>query len=518
MREESGNLDAGQGSLAVALVYPNSYGVGMASLGFQAVRDRFRDMGFTRVERAFVLSPTGTARGVSDAPSPPPSSGENEIRSFENNRPLGSFDVLAFSVAFELDYLHVLQALGAAGIPLRASERGGGGHPLIVAGGPATAMCADGIRPFVDVLAVGRGEATVGPLALACREHSGFRADANARARLLERLAREKGFEVTAGALRSAGSEAGALRRADDAGAACVEGPLVSSIVSPHAELGRRVLVEIAHGCPNRCAFCWLGRSRGKFRPWPAEAILAACEKACAATECDSVGLISSAVGAHPEIDAICEGLLAQGKKLSFSSLRAEEVRPSMLEALVRSGQRGLTLAPETGDEALRRSLGKKLNDAGFLKVIEQSQKAGLEDLKLYFMIGLPDESDEAAESIVGFVDRARRILLEYGRPRGRVGRLSVNLGIYVPKPLTPLAKRERPDRATVRKRAGRLTRALEALPNVRVASPSVDLAAAQEILSAGGERAADLVLKAWKAKGNWRTALRQPCMMHPKG
>lgn len=515
LRDETGDLGTGEGALKVALVYPNSYRVGMASLGFQTVRRQARELGFTRVERAFALGWGDAGRsGEPKGPGSPgrgdATSGASEVRTLETDRPLGTFDVLAFSAAFEMDYLHILQTLDAAGLPLFARDRGEG-YPLVAVGGVAAAVCPSAIRPYVDAIAFGGGEATIRPLLTACEESGGFPRDRAARVRIFERLDTVANVEVTPGARQAVGMEGGESRepRRGEALARDAELP-VSEIVTPRAELGRRVLVEIAHGCPNRCVFCWVGHNGGPYVARPAEEILGAAEEACVRTGCGSVGLVSSAVGAHPEIDAICEGFLSRGRKISFSSLRAEEVRPSMLEALARSGQRGLTLAPETGDAGLRRSLGKGLGDEGFMEVIEKSQRAGLEELKLYFMIGLPGESEEAVDAIVSFADRARRILLDFGRERGRVGKLSVNLGIYVPKPNTPLAKKERPGRAAIRKRVRRVVRSLEALPNVRVAPPSVDLFTAQEILSAGGDAAAKLVLEAFESAGDWRRALRK--------
>jgi radical SAM superfamily enzyme YgiQ (UPF0313 family) len=237
--------------------------------------------------------------------------------------------------------------------------------------------------------------------------------------------------------------------------------------------------------------------------------LLETIESACERMNCPDVGLIASAVGAHPEIEALCDALLTRGRRVSFSSLRAEETTPVLFEALARSGQRGLTLAPETGDALLRRTLGKSLDDAGFLDVIENSQRAGLEDLKLYFMTGLPGETEEMADRMVAFTDQARQLLLAFGRTRGRLGHLSVNLGIYVPKPQTPLARKERPSAGVIRNRVARLARALAALPNVRVAPPSVPLAAAQAELAQGGFEAAAFLIEAWRV-GNWRDAARR--------
>jgi radical SAM superfamily enzyme YgiQ (UPF0313 family) len=554
LRDETGDLGAGAGPLAVALAYPNAYGVAMASLGFQAVRALLRAHPAVRVERALAW---------------PAAPGRNPVapsgRTLESDRGLAEFDLVAFSVAYELDYLNLLQMLRAAGLPLRAAERRAGAWPLVLVGGPAVAVNAAPIAPYADVLMAGRAEESLPALLDACAAHPRLRSDPEERARLVEALRRLPGLALGDAWAENEGERSGLSGQSGRSGQSGLSGhsgpiepsgpddtssqsdtglcppspqcplsplgppsphgppgppplPHASRIVTPRAEFGRRVLVEISRGCAHRCAFCWIGHHAGRFAPWPADAVLAACDIARALTRCDSVGLISSAVGAHPEIGRICEGLLARGCSLSFSSLRAEDVTPAMLEALVRSGQRGLTLAPETADPELRRALGKPLDDAGYFAAIERAQAAGLEDLKLYFMIGLPGETEEAADRVVPFCDAARRILLAHGRPRGHIGTLAVNLEIYVPKPGTPLAGRERPDRAAVRRRTARLTRALGALPNVRVAAPSADLAHVQEILSNGREDAVALLEAALAAGGNWRAALQALKRARPSG
>jgi len=500
--EETGDLATGAGPLRVALIYPNTYAVGMSSLGFHLVRQELRATGLTRVERAFAEPAPG--------------------RSFESNTPLADFDVLAFSVSFELDYLNVLNVLSAARVPHFASRRCGH-DPLVIAGGVAVALNRHPIYPFADVLVHGEAEDLLEPVVQACWD---LRRD---RARLYEALPAIPGVEVTAGAMRAAGLSAPNLpddlderietgrvetglcldppapaRAADPAAT-----PAVSRVVTPHAELGARVLAEIARGCPHRCTFCWLGHNCRAFLARPAAAVLAMCDEACAVTGCRSAGLIAAAVGALPEIDAICDGLLSRGIRVSFSSLRAEEVRPELLQALVRSGQRGLTLAPETGDEQLRRLLGKPLPDEAFLDVVAQTQRAGLTDLKLYFMVGLPTETDPMADAIVQLADRVRRLMGAGARGGRRAPRLSVNVGPWVPKPNTPLARWDAPPRAVVRARLRRVIRALAALPGVRVAPQSADLAAAQQLLSNGGLESAAHLFHVWKSGGDWRRLVR---------
>lgn len=506
LADESGDSAPGAGTVSVALAYPNRYGVGMASLGFLLVRQALRDEGL-RVERAF-HDDWGAA-------------------TLESGRALAGFDLLAFSVAYELDYLHILQMMEAAGAPIWAEKRGAG-WPLVAVGGVAALVNRHPLYPFVDVLLHGESEAILPGFTSRLRENPGFRDNAEERRAVLRKLDGLPGVEITDGARVAAGMDAGERPRLfagreprgwgdtpplppiEPARVADLTGfPLASRLVTPRAELGRRVLAELSRGCAHRCAFCWVGHNCRDHAPRAAGEILAQCEEAFGRTGCDSVGLIAACVGAHPEIDFICEELLRRERRISFSSLRAEELRPVMLEALARSGQRGLTLAPEVGGEARRRRLAKAVGDDAFLDAVDRSQVAGLPDVKLYFMTGLPDETDEDALDIVEFTDRIRRVMLSRGRERGSLGALSVNLGVFVPKPGAPLGWRGTPDWAVVRKRVGVLTKRLARLPNTRVAAPSVDLAVAQHVLSNGGFESAAFLLEVFKDQGNWRPAAR---------
>ncbi len=506
---ERGNTQTNHGPQSIAIIYPNTYGVGMASLGYQSVRQRLQWCG--GVERAFSLN--------------------NTAASFENNRPLGDFDILAFSIAFEPDYLHVLQTLQAAAIPINASQRSQA-DPLIVCGGSALDVNPAPLRPFVDIIARNNSLDTVVKI---------LQAHPRQKLEILETASQDPRLEVTPAARRAAGLPVEEIQNyywgpnaehlifeADfdqldklppwdasrdviaDAHTPQTDSPPTTDIVTPNAELGERVLIEIASGCPHRCAFCWMGHCRGRFRAWPVDTILEAADRAAERTQCDAVGLVSSAVASHPSIDEICRALLDRGRSVSFSSIRAEDITPSMLETLARSGQRGLTLAPEAGNETRRFDINKKLTDDRLIEVVEMAQTAKLENLKLYYMLGLPDETDDDARSIVDLTDRLRKVMLEHGRPRGRLGTLSVNLGIYVRKPGTKLAGKSHPDIKITRKRLQSITRALQAMPNVRTAAASPDMARLQEHLANGGPEVSALLIKALRSpRGDWHDVAR---------
>ncbi len=504
LEDESGTPRSSASGMVIGLAWPNTYAVGMSSLGFHLIWQELVCAGF-RVRRLFWES------GALFCP--------------ENDHPLESLDLIAFSVAFELDYLHILDMIQVCGLQIEAKNRRPS-DPLVMAGGVAVSVNRHPLYPFVDILLHGEGEALLPQIISLFQKHADYRLSTHKRQALLESLAELPGVELTPGAWQKGDpsisfdwDDPKAYEKSRDIPplpnlAPVIQqnlsgSPLVSTTVSPHAGLGRRILAEIARGCPHHCTFCWLGQNCRAFCPRPAAEIIAQCEAAFEQTDCDSVGLISAAVGAHPEIESICEQLLHQDRKISFSSLRVEEIRPIMLDALVRSGQRGLTLAPETGSVRLRRRLAKAIEDEVFFTAIRRAQEAGLMEIKLYFMVGLPEEEDEDIAAIPAFIKNAHRIMLEYGRPRGQLGILGVNLGIYVPKPNTPLSQSSRPSWNQIRKRAAKVSRILAAMPNVQVNAPSMDQAVAQYILSNGGFESAVFLRRVWQEKGHWRSITR---------
>lgn len=502
--QEKGDTRPGDGFPQVALVWPGPYRLGMSSLGFLAARQLFLSAG-CRVERFFA----------------------DLSGSIETGRSLFDFDLAAFSFSFELDYLALLQILEREGFPPLAQERANP-LPLVLAGGIALRVNRLPLLPFVDLNALGDGERLIPNLVDALGRFPRYRRNLSERKALLERLKQVEGMEVSPGAAEAAGlaEKAGALSKVDletgkivgappqaPSPALCPglpEKPLVSNLTSPDAELGERLLVEISRGCPHRCTFCWLGQNSGSFLSHAAPALLDSIGQAAEQSGCKKVGLISASVGAHPGIDALCEGLMAEGYSLSFSSLRAEECRDSMLAALAQSGQKGLTLAPETADSASRARLGKAIPDSVFWNTLERAGKHGLDEMKLYFMVGLPEETDEVLETLPAFVEQARRILLRSGRRKGSLPPLQVNLGCYVPKPGTPLSHNKPATYSDARRRLKKITQKLAAQPNVKVQAASPDLALAQRLLSTGGPESAAFLYRVWKQGGRWREESRQ--------
>ncbi len=495
------------GGLRVALVYPHTYHVGMSSLGFQIVYQMINGRLGARAERFFTDT---MAQG-----------------SIETGTALGDFDLIAISGAYEMDDPHVLDVIEAAGLPLEARRRlPEHSRPLVAVGGVLVSVNRLPLYPFVDVFCHGEAELLIPALIERMADRR------RRRAELLGELGQTPGFEVTAGALQAAGLDlsreleplvdvldrdgedlagAGLPRPAAPESAIMPRlgvTPFTSHILTPHTEFSNMALIDLARGCPHHCTFCWIGHNAPTYRARPIEEILEAVGRL--QPHADRFGLVASAVGAHPQIDEICAELMRRELKISYSSLRVEEVSDTMLRALAAGGGKSVTIAPEAGHTRVRKLLGKRISDEQIFEVTERIFGLGAENLKMYFMIGVPSETEEEALEIAAFTEKIRGIQLRWARPRGRVGTIGINLGVFVPKPHLPLNHIEPVALPTIRKRLKRLVQALGRIPNTQVNVSSPELARAQAVLSMGGVEAARYVMLVRKLGGNWRQANRQ--------
>jgi radical SAM superfamily enzyme YgiQ (UPF0313 family) len=472
----------------VALVYPNTYHVAMSNLGFHFAYHAIA------THPDFVCE-----RFVTDFDPPV---------SLESQRPLADFDIIAFSISYELDYLNLLDVLSRSGIPLLAKDRTapartdcphrrGGSSPLIIAGGIGVTVNANPIADFVDLIAWGDGEATLPDFLRAFADSRGN------KQRTVEALADHPGFHAPVLAPNADFLEPHpAIQPADNLS------PCHTIILTPYTEFAETCLMEISRGCPYRCRFCFSGYSPLPYRTFPLENVRSIIEQNIPFTK--RFGFVSSAVARHPQINDLCDYCEERDLLISFSSLHLLDVSPRILKALARSRQKTLTLAPEAGNEAFRRLLGKNVSDQRILDTAEMSVRSSIENLKLYFLLGAPGESLDDCRSIVHLVKKIHALFLAASKKRGRIGAIRVQPSLFVPKPRTPFATAPMLDSAELRRRISILRRGLAPLSNVRLLPASIHEAQAQRILSLGNRKTSRFLLLAHRHAGNWRKALAE--------
>lgn len=366
--------------LTVAMTYPSPYHVGMSSLGFQTIAREVNLHEGAAAERVFLPDDVEAWRKAKLQPV-----------SEETRRPLATFDVLAFSVAYELELTGLFELLELAQLPIHREDRTEA-HPLVVAGGPLTFSNPDPLEPFVDVLVQGEADELVHRL---LDEVQG----AESRASLLARLAAVPGFRVPG---VSAESTRGFVSKAADERL-----PARSAIVTPHTELREMFLIEPERGCSRGCHYCVMRRTtNGGMRTVPPERVLELIPQTAR-----RVGLVGAAVTDHPRIAELIETLASAGREVGISSLRADRLTPRLVNALKAGGAQVLTVASDGPSQRLRDLVDRKHSEAQIVAAALLAKQAGLRRLKVYNVVGLPTETEADIDELVRFTLELSKIL-----------------------------------------------------------------------------------------------------------
>ncbi|OLB05280.1 MAG: radical SAM protein [Candidatus Rokuibacteriota bacterium] len=491
------------GKIAVALVYPNTYTVGMSNLGFQTIYRHLNALPDVVCERLFLPDPEDIDELGRTGSVP---------ISLESFRPLTDFHMVGFSVTYEGDYVNTLRLLTLAGIPLRADDRRPH-DPLVLMGGVCAFSNPEPMAPFMDAIAVGEGEELVTELIAA------YRTGADDRERFLDALAAIEGVYVPSryvvvyapdggvGEVRPLGAAPAIVTKRRLRNVNAFE--TVDAVKTPNAEYGHMALLEVGKGCGRGCRFCLEGQVYRPVRHRSVDALRETVARIAASGE-KRVGLVGACVSDYPWIGELLKVVEDNGLELSISSIRADSLTDDLVAALARGGHRTLTIAPEAGTERLRRAIRKAITDEQVLAACDLVRAHGIPNLKTYFMIGQPTETLEDVEAIPRLAERMLE-RLRVPDPRARpFGRLTLSISSFVPKPWTPFQWAPFDGAASLQAKLEIVKHGVRRFSNVRVLHENPREAALQALLARGDRRVAGFLELAASFGGDWRRALRE--------
>lgn len=489
------NPHAGQ---KVAIVYPNTYFVGMSNLGLHIIYEEINLRNDSVCERIFL--PEKKELEAYDKTKTP-------LMSVETQRPMHQFDVVAFDVTFEMDYFHIPLMLRHGRVPIMGKDRTEF-DPIVIAGGPCATFNPEPFADFIDAFIIGEGEGIVSRVLDIIRDGKMEGLDRHAILRQLANISgvyvpslyvpiysddgEFKGYDIAEGAPKMIKRHFEMLTSGGE-----------TVVATNYTEFGAMYIIEVARGCGRHCRFCMAGYCFRVPRVRPLEILKEGVDRAEKLGK--KVGLMGAAISDYPEVDELVTYIRSKDMRYSCASLRADSLTQAVVDGLADSGQKTITIAPETGSERLRRVINKGISEEHLQNAATLSAKSGIQHMRLYIMIGLPTETDEDIEAIVGLAERTQAHMAEVGCK----GRLTLSINPFIPKPFTPFQWMAMDNQKTVEKKLQYIKKALQKNRRIEVLVESPKEAYIQGVLARGDRRlgaviaacAADRGSKSFKAE-----------------
>ena len=489
------NPHAGQ---KVAIVYPNTYFVGMSNLGLHIIYEEINLRNNSVCERIFL--PEKKELEAYDKTKTP-------LMSVETQRPMHQFDVVAFDVTFEMDYFHIPLMLRHGRVPIMGKDRTEF-DPIVIAGGPCATFNPEPFADFIDAFIIGEGEGIVSRVLDIIRDGKMEGLDRHAILRQLANISgvyvpslyvpiysddgEFKGYHIAEGAPKTIKRHFEMLTSGGE-----------TVVATNYTEFGAMYIIEVARGCGRHCRFCMAGYCFRVPRVRPLDILKEGVDRAEKLGK--KVGLMGAAISDYPEVDELVNYIRSKDMRYSCASLRADSLTQAVVDGLADSGQKTITIAPETGSERLRRVINKGISEEHLQNAATLSAKSGIQHMRLYIMIGLPTETDEDIEAIVGLAERTQAHMAEVGCK----GRLTLSINPFIPKPFTPFQWMAMDNQKMVEKKLQYIKKALQKNRRIEVLVESPKEAYIQGVLARGDRRlgavlaacAADRGSKSFKAE-----------------
>jgi radical SAM superfamily enzyme YgiQ (UPF0313 family) len=499
------------GDVKFHLAYPNNYWVAMSNLGFQAVYDILARDSRVLVERGFLPEEADSEKVAS-----------TKWRSFENNNLLGDCDILGFSMSFETDYPHLLKMLDNQGLLFGSwQERDAAAReakfrfPLLIAGGTAVTLNPEPIADFLDAIVIGEAEELLPQFVDVYHK---AQSEGWSREQLLKGLAQIEGVYVPRfyEPLYNADGTMERYEAPDDVPTRprrrfvkdLSKFKTHSRILTPETEFKDMFLTETGRGCEMGCRFCVAGYIYRPIRKRSEETLQDTVQVGLETSE--AIGFVGASVSSHKAISKLAQTVAEKGARASLSSIMSQKVTRALAASISESEYKTVSLAPEAGSDRLRRAAGKRVVNDQVINAARELAEAGIRGFKLYFIVGLPTETDEDVDAIAALATAVRDAVTEISRPTGKMAWVSLSVNPFIPKASTPFQWEPMLDPKVLEKKIERLRKQVLKVHNLEFRFEPPKESYFQGLLSRGDRRVGKLLLEAERRGETWKWLMKR--------